>query len=191
MKKGLEACTFCGTTIRPAARKVPHHQTPECRATVIRQKYRAKGWGEAFNSTIGKILEESGVPVEWAPAGVHIEQQDKGRRGAHGNTIYEDVKANHDVAFAPQVALRAATMLARTNMNKTFRRKAVAVLWQRPDLLDALEAYKRLKGSLTQSTVYKMLEADADEGPAKVEEPAQVLRWGGDGRTEESGSKTA
>ena len=156
LPKGIVICPACGTRTRPAARRVPCEETVQCKARVVHLQYEARGWVAASNSTAGKILEESGAPVEWAPAGVHVEQRDKGRRGRHGEVLYDDEWVNHPIAFTPKSAFRAVAALTRVQRPADFRRRAIGALWQRPDLLDALDALKRLRGGVSKSHVWAL-----------------------------------
>ncbi len=168
LPKGIVICEACGSRTRPAARRLPCHETVQCKARVVFASYDARGWVAASNSTAGKILEESGAPVEWAPAGVHVEQRPNGKQGRHGEPLYDDVWVSHPIAFTPKGAFRAASLLARMNLTPEFRRRAIGALWQRPDLLDALDAMKRLRGGLTKSHVWQStVQAEEEAACAK------------------------
>lgn len=184
LRKGLERCHACGVTVRPKGRKVPCPETPQCRARVIHAGYALRGWAETFNVTQGKILEEAGVPVEWAPAGVHVEQRDKGERGRHGEVLYEDEWTNHDVAFAPNAALRAVGIMKLVQVAPALRRRAIKAFYEHPEFIDALDSLKRLRGKLTQSHISQAVHSI--EAGAKELLSALVLEHGqhDDRRTE-------
>ncbi len=175
LRKGLAHCPVCNKVIRPASRAVPHPETPECKATVVRLAYLARGWGETRDATQAKILDEAGVPVEWAFGGTHVEQLPTGEKGRFGEPLYKDEWRNHLVAFTPVNALRASGLLVRTQLPAEFRRRAIKALWDRPDLMDAIDAVKRLSSTGYRTPIWQAVVA-AEE--AKGVEAAQVVRHG-------------
>lgn len=167
--RGIKICPACGQRTRPASRKQPCHDSALCKARVVRMSYDARGWRECTNSTAAKILEESGAPVEWAYGGSHVDVS----LAPDGSVLEEWV--THLVGFTPAAAFRALAVLSTiSSINAAERRALVGVLWQRDgELLDALEALRRLHGKIPRSVLMQTIR-DAED--AKATNPAERVQ---------------
>jgi hypothetical protein len=136
---GVVECSLCGTRFRPATRRSPHPDSPECRAQQVVNDYAKRGWTQLTNTTMASIVEEAGAPLEWAMGAYHIETRAVNDRGKT-----EDVKVQHNVPFSPEPVLRAALLLCKIRMPSGFRRRGIAAIWNRPEALEALDSMRRL-----------------------------------------------
>lgn len=146
---GLVICPQCGKRIRPSARKRPHEGDAECRALQVVHSYTARGWSQVHNSKHAEIIEEAGAPMEWAPGGIHVETKAADDRGHT-----RDEMVQHNVGFAPDGVIRVMNLLARVQLPPQFRRRAIKVLWDKDELLSAIDSTRRLGGS-TRSFVHQ------------------------------------
>lgn len=156
-------CPACGMRVRPAARKVPHEETAECKASLVMGAYAARGWTPTLNATHTKIFREAGVPVEEALGGYHdqayADTDDEGRV-----TRQWVVQEQHEIGFVPAQAHRLAMLMVRLRIAPGNRRAVLQDLWRHEDLIDAIEATARL-GGLSGAFIMKMRE-HARERPA-------------------------
>lgn len=157
--KGIEQCPACGKRIRPAHRKTPHPETAECKAAQVHQAMAARDWAQTFNVTQSKIIEESGAAFEWALGGVH--QQTYAKTDDDGRvTETWTVQEQHLVGFAPRIVLRAAHLLGKVDCPPDFRRRAMKILSEHPEHIEALEAISRITGrKLTKTQIWQAVDA--------------------------------
>lgn len=157
--KGVVVCPKCGKRIRPSARKKPHEDDAECRALQVVHSYTERGWSQVLNATHAKIIEEAGAPLEWALGGIHVETRALDDRGHT-----EDVTVQHNVGFAPDSVIRTINLLSRIQLPVDFRRRAIKSLYQRPDLLDAIDSARRLDARMRSFLHQCVVEAEQGDG---------------------------
>lgn len=181
MRKGLVRCAKCDR-VYASRRATPHEDGPECQAQQITNAYESKGWRQVFNVTQGKMLEAAGVPVEWALAGVHVEESPT-RFDEFGRVDRDKPKAvhvQHKVAFAPLSAIRCVNLFVRVKLTPAMRHRALRVLWNRPESLDAIDSTKRLGGRAMSAIHQLTVAAEQEDGvdPLEYADDAQVPEEG-------------
>lgn len=166
-------CPACGKRIRPAARKAPHETTAECRARVVQLEYEALGWEQCLNYTQAEILRESDVPVEEDLGGYHIQECAKvDETGAVEDRWAE--QRLHFCSFAPASAVRAIGLLSRLRMSPFARRQVIRAIWADPSAVEALDSFRRLNRSITQSEMMEFVHAWA----TKEDDPRKSMHMG-------------
>lgn len=164
LAKGLERCPKCGLVTRPKARKTPHEDDAVCRARQIVAAYDARDWLQVNNVSDGEMIEESGAPVEWALGGYHAEDA----YDDHGRQTAKNVCVQHLVGFAPRTVIQVMNVMRRTRLPPEFRRRAIKVLWKRPDLLLALDSVKRMITPVA-SSIHQAVRLAEEEEAAEAE----------------------
>lgn len=143
LRKNLTRCSVCERVVR-IDRLEKHQALPECTSVRIYLDYGARGWQQVMSLPQARILAEAGIPVEHAMAGVHTEEC--AEVDPKTNQIlrrWQEQRA-HEVAFAPANACRIQGLLTRLQLDPTFRRRALRLFYDNPDLIDALDTVKRL-----------------------------------------------
>lgn len=141
---------MCGARYAPWRRKTPHEGSSTCAARVVQRAYEARGWVQLENRALGELAERACVPIEWALGGLHDET-----RAIDGRGGLESVTVQHNVPFVPRGVFRVWRLLARQRFDSAFRARAIKALWDREDLLDALESAKALSRVLSTRLVHE------------------------------------